>query len=166
MIYSSKKTIKLEGAELKGYRSITIGGIRDPIAIMNLDKIEEEVRKSIDRSLRGILSQSEYSLHFLRYGLDGVTNLIKKQSKLLPEEIAFVIESIAPTQELADTVLSLARSTALHQSFPHRKTTAGNLAFPFSPSDFQGGPVYEFSIYHLMKIEETSSLFPVTFEEI
>ena len=77
-----------------------------------------------------------------------------------------MLEAIAPTQELADTVLSLARSTALHQHFSGRKTTAGNLAFPFSPSDFRGGPVYEFSVYHLMELEDPDELFPVTFQQV
>ena len=64
-----------------------------------------------------------------------------------------MIEAIAPTQDIADTAISLARSSALHQQFPNRKSTAGNLAFPFSPSDFKGGEVYEFSLYHLMDME-------------
>ena len=52
-------------------------------------------------------------------------------------------------QEQADALIGLARSKALHQGFPDRKATAGNLAFPFSPSDFSGGAVYEFALYHL-----------------
>jgi len=39
----------------------------------------------------------------------------------------------------------------LHYGYPGRISTAGNLAFPFSPSDFKVGEVYEFSIYHLME---------------
>ncbi|MBO5822848.1 MAG: 3-methylaspartate ammonia-lyase, partial [Lentisphaeria bacterium] len=52
-------------------------------------------------------------------------------------------------QDQADALVALARSKALHQGFPERKATAGNLAFPFSPSDFSGGEVYEFALYHL-----------------
>ncbi len=63
-------------------------------------------------------------------------------------------------------MLSLARSTALHQHFPGRKTTAGNLAFPFSPSDFRGGAVYEFAVYHLMEPAPSDTLFPVSFQEV
>jgi hypothetical protein len=79
----------------------------------------------------------------------------------LPREACLVIEAVAPTQELADTVIGLARSSALHQAFPNRKATAGNLAFPFSPSDFQGGAVYQFSLYHLMNTEGMDISFPV-----
>ena len=60
-----------------------------------------------------------------------------------------MIEAVAPTQEQSDALIGLARSKALHQGFPDRKATAGNLAFPFSPSDFSGGEVYEFALYHL-----------------
>ena len=67
----------------------------------------------------------------------------------LPKEVGLVIEAIAPTQEKADALIGLARSKALHQGFPDRKATAGNLAFPFSPSDFSGGAVYEFALYHI-----------------
>jgi hypothetical protein len=63
-------------------------------------------------------------------------------------------------------VLKLARSTALHQHYDGRKTTAGNLAFPFSPSDFRAGPVYEFAVYHLMQVPDLDTLFPVEFTEV
>ncbi|MGZ5146231.1 MAG: acyclic terpene utilization AtuA family protein, partial [Burkholderiales bacterium] len=76
------------------------------------------------------------------------------------------IEAIAPTQALASYVLSLARSSYLHCPFAGRKATAGNLAFPFSPSDFEGGDVYEFSVYHLMKVKDQNALFPVEMETI
>jgi hypothetical protein len=67
----------------------------------------------------------------------------------LPREVGLVIEAIAPSQDQADALVALARSKALHQGFPERKATAGNLAFPFSPSDFSGGEVYEFALYNL-----------------
>jgi len=50
--------------------------------------------------------------------------------------------------------LGLARSVALHVTYPGRQAIAGNLAFPFSPSDIQSGPVYEFSIYHLIEASD------------
>ncbi|HPS54791.1 MAG TPA: hypothetical protein PLP05_04260, partial [Sedimentisphaerales bacterium] len=84
----------------------------------------------------------------------------------LPSEVGVLIDAIAPTQKLADTVISLARSTALHQSFDGRKSTAGNFAFPFSPSDLSAGEVYEFSIYHLMETRKDECLFQLKMEEI
>ncbi|MHC4738730.1 MAG: acyclic terpene utilization AtuA family protein [Planctomycetota bacterium] len=166
LIPASKNTVKLEAAQLKGYRAITIAGISDPAAIAHLDEIKAKVKEATAGNLKGIMEPDDYSLRFYGYGVDGVTEHNGKEHTPLPAEVGLLIEAIGPTQQLADTVLSLARSTTLHQSFTGRKTTAGNLAFPFSPSDFQGGPVYEFSIYHLMEIEKDQKLFQVIYEQV
>ena len=71
----------------------------------------------------------------------------------------------AETQEQANTVCSLTRSTLLHYGYPGRVATAGNLAFPFSPSDVQAGTVYEFSLYHLMPIDPATA-FPFRMEQV
>ena len=147
LIPANEKTTKLEGTIKAGYRSITIAGLRDPSAIRHLDEIEKGVRTAVAESAN-FVKEGEYSLRFLRYGVDAVTGPNEKPS-MLPREAGLVIEAIAPTQDQADALIGLARSKALHQGFPDRKATAGNLAFPFSPSDFSGGAVYEFALYHL-----------------
>ena len=122
--------------------------------------------RALADTLSGVIEPADYGLRFLRYGLDAVTGRRLASVDQSPREIGLVIEAVAPSQEVADTVLSLARSTALHAHYTGRKTTAGNLAFPFSPSDFAAGAVYEFAVYHLMETEGLGSLFPITFEEI
>jgi hypothetical protein len=47
-----------------------------------------------------------------------------------------------------------------------RKSTAGNLAFPFSPSDVKMGAVYEFSLYHLVKVDDLTETAAYETEEI
>ena len=164
LVPASSETMKLEGAAFCGYRSITIAGLRDPVAVASLDAIEEGVRAAVAGNIKGITE--DYKLRFLRYGVDAVGGRLEDPDPHLPREAALVIEAIAPTQVLADTVLSLARSSALHQAFPNRKATAGNLAFPFSPSDFHGGAVYEFALYHLMDMEGISLEFKAQLVEI
>jgi hypothetical protein len=166
LVPAAEETLKLEGAELKGYRTVTIAGISDPVAISKIDEIEEKVKEAVAANLSGIIQPHEYSLIFRRYGIDGAVGRGIMKSSTLPSDLGLLIEAIAPTQELADTILSLARSTALHQSFEGRKATAGNLAFPFSPSDLRGGAVYEFSLYHLMKIDNQQDIFNVKYIDI
>ena len=166
LIPAPAPSIKIEGASLRGYRTITVAGVRDPEIIARLDELELGVREAVAGGLAGTIGPHDYSLRFLRYGIDGVMGDLEAVRGPGPKETGLVIEAIAPTQELADRVLSLARSTALHQHFPGRKTTAGNLAFPFSPSDFRGGAVYEFSVYHLMETTHSEAMFPVTFQEV
>ena len=164
LVAPERKTLKIEGARPVGFRAVTIAGVRDPAAIERWDAVESGVQEAVARNLRGVLDSNEYSLRFLRYGRDAVLGE-KEPVQTRPHEMGVVIEAIAPAQDQADAVVALARSTALHQGFEGRKTTAGNLAFPFSPSDFSGGPVYEFAVYHLMETDEEESLFPVEVEQ-
>ena len=166
LVPAGRRTGKIEGAAPRRCRARTIAGIRDPLVIAHLPEIERGVRAAVADSLAGGPEPPAYSLRFLRYGLDGVMGATEPAPAHPPHEVGLVIEAMAPTQELADTVLSLARSTALHQSFPGRKTTAGNLAFPFSPSDIAAGTVYEFAVYHLMEVDDAADLFPVEIREV
>ena len=81
-------------------------------------------------------------------------------------ELGIIIEAVAEKQEIANTICSFARSTMLHYGYKGRISTAGNLAFPFSPSDIEVGEVYEFSLYHLMKVDDPSEFFPVSYFNI
>ncbi len=83
-----------------------------------------------------------------------------------PHELGIIIEAVAQTQELANTICSFARSTMLHYGFEGRLATAGNLAFPYSPSDFKAGEVYQFAVHHLLALDNPEELFPVSWENI
>jgi len=165
LVPAAVPTIKLEGAALRGYRAVTIAGVRDPAVLAHLDELEAGVRANVADSIGGQVKPADLSLRFIRYGYDGVLGRLERD-KSACREVGLVIEAIAPSQEAADAALALARATALHQSFPGRKTTAGNLAFPFSPSDLQGGPVYEFVIYHLLETNSPDELFQLELREV
>lgn len=146
--------IKLEGARKVGYRSVSIAGVRDPIMINDIDSILKAVETRV-RQIQGP-GRDGGRIHFHVYGKNGVMGEIEPVRVTRSHELGIVIEAIGPTQEEADSLLSLTRSTLLHYGYPGRMATAGNLAFPFSPSDMRLGEVYEFSIYHLMEIGDQS----------
>ncbi len=86
--------------------------------------------------------------------------------KAQSHELGIVIEAVAKDQETADTICSFARSTLLHYGYEGRISTAGNLAFPYSPSDLKAGGVYTFSVYHLMDVNDPCELFPMEMETV
>lgn len=149
--------IKLEGSSLIGYRTISIAGVRDPIMISQIDHVIAKVKERVADNFQDL---KDYELHVHCYGKDGVMGLLEPHPEPA-HELGLVIEALAPTQEIADTICSFARSTMLHYGYPGRKATAGNLAFPYSPSDLSAGAVYKFSVYHLLKVDDPKSLFPV-----
>jgi hypothetical protein len=155
--------VKVEGARCVGYRSIAIGGVRDPVMIAAIDEILAAVRTRVGTLLEG--SDDRGRLDFHLYGRDGVMGAREPLRGETAHELGIVIDAVAATPEAADTLCSLTRSTLLHQSYPGRIATAGNLAFPFSPSDLRAGPVYEFSVYHLLETDPLSP-FPITVREV
>lgn len=154
--------IKLEGSRLTGYRSACIAGTHDPIMIASVDTILEEVRRQT-----GTLMEREGipgNLYFHVYGKNGVMGPLEPGAPPA-HELGIVIDAVAGTQAAADTLCSLTRSTLLHYGYKGRISTAGNLAFPFSPSDISMGEVYEFSLYHLMELE-SQNLFRLSVESV
>lgn len=150
--------VKLEGARRVGFRTVSVAGIRDPIMINTIESILAAVKDRVTASTTE--EDVGGSLHFHVYGRNGVMGMREPTANPASHELGIVIEAIAPTQKEADTICSLARSTLLHYGYPGRIATAGNLAFPFSPSDMKAGAVYEFSLYHLMAVKD-QSVFPL-----
>ena len=156
-------SVKLEGAKTAGCRTISICGNRDPIFISQIDDILENVKK---RTAANLSADFDYQLDFIVYGKNGVMGQLEPSKQITSHEIGIVIDVVADTQEQAAAVCSVARSTLLHYGYPGRIATAGNLAFPFSPSDIKVGPIYVFSVYALLRSENPVSLFKRTYEMV
>lgn len=154
-------SIKLEGAMRVAYRTFVIAGVRDPILVSRLEEVEELAKRQVVNYYSDI-PREDYTIHFINYGINGVMGELEPV-KERGHEVGIVFEVIAKTQELANAVCGSLRSSLLHYGYEGRKSTAGNLAFPFAPSDIPFGPVYEFSVYHLMQIEDACELFPIEF---
>jgi hypothetical protein len=158
-------TVKLEGAKPIGFRTVSIAGSRDPVMISKIDAIIGGVKERVADNFKDTLK--DYRLSFNIYGRDGVMgNLEPTPSTEGVHELGIIIEAIAPTQHQADTICAFARSTMLHYGYEGRRSTAGNLAFPYSPSDFHAGEVYVFSVYHLLDLKTNADLFPIDYVNI
>jgi hypothetical protein len=154
-------TVKLEGVRSAGFRTISIGGVRDPILIGTIDSVLDEIRKQVMENVGGGVK-----ILFHVYGKNGVMGMQEPEQNRASHELGIVSEVIAGNQDFADSVCANVRSVLLHYGYQGRIATAGNCAFPYSPSDIPCGEVYEFNIYHLMVVEDPLSLFPMRVCEV
>ncbi len=161
---SKQYTVKAEGAAPVGFRSLFIAGARDPHFIDQLDHINAVSRERIHS--RAGYAPDDYSLIIRVYGRDGVMGAAEPTPVIASHEIGIVGEVVAKTQDIAHTICAFVHGVMLHYDYPGRQTTAGNLAFPYSPSDFDLGAVYEFSIYHLVEVDDPCALFPIFYETV
>ena len=160
-IQQPKTYIKLEGARLTAYRTFVIAGIRDPILLQKLEEVESAVMEQTKQYYPEI-DERDYEIRFYNYGMNAVLGE-REYEPFRGHEVGVLFEVVAKTQELASSICATVRSTFLHYGYEGRKSTAGNLAFPFAPSDIVFGPVYEFSIYHLMECPADS--FPIEYRQ-
>ena len=137
---AKEKTLKLEGVKHSGYRTICPATVYDSETIKNIDKIINTVKDFVKENTKNTLPEDSYVINF-------------KLSGGAESTLGIVMDIVGKTQGIADTVCALARSRMLHCDYEGRKSSAGNLAFPFSPSDIHVGDVYEFSVFHLAKVD-------------
>ncbi len=150
---AEEKTLKLEGVTCAGYRTICPATVYDPETIKNIDLIIKTVTEFVKENTKNTLPKDCYTIHF-------------KLSGGAESSLGIIMDIVGQTQEIADMVCALARSRMLHCDYDGRKSTAGNLAFPFSPSDIHVGPVYEFSVFHLAKVDSLLETAKISMEEV
>lgn len=158
---SEKKTLKIEGVRSAGFRTICIGEIKDPYTILRIDELFRLALVFVHENIGGGISKEDFSVRLRKYG-DTTSGT----------GIGIIIDVVGKTQQIADTVCTLVRSKLLHSDYganeitPRRKSTAGNIAFPFSPSDIHMGEVFEFNVYHLVEVEDLSETAETVVEDI
>jgi hypothetical protein len=84
----------------------------------------------------------------------------------LPHELGLVIDVVADTQNIAFAVCRQFRARLMHLGYPGLLNNSGNLALLFSPAVTNMGEVYEFSIYHLMRVRDPLELFDIEIADI
>ncbi|KAJ6077051.1 hypothetical protein N7499_009032 [Penicillium canescens] len=154
--------VKLEGVEKLGYRTIFIGGIRDPILISQIDSFLEDVRAYTQNLFPELDTSPQCQLIFHFYGRNGTMGPIEP-TPVAGHELGILGEVVAPSQELSYTIANNARASILHMPYKNQVATTGNFASPLSPHETAAGPVFRFNIYHLVDLEsnEETRLFPV-----
>lgn len=156
--------VKLEGAVCIGERAILLAGAADPRFIRHRAAILAGAAEIV-RELVCEDQPEDYTLRFRVYGVDGVRMAVPADEPP-PREVFVMGEVIAPTRERAAEVMRTTKQYLLHHGYPGRLSTAGNLAFPFTPPEVSTGPAYRFSVFHLMRVGEPEALFPLEMEQV
>ncbi len=159
-------SVKIEGAQRLGERAVMLAAAADPRFIEQID----DILGAVERAVRQVLppTVSPFTLHFRRYGIDGVVDWPTPPA-VAPREVFILGECLAETADDARSILGVVRQHLFHHGFDGRLSTGGNLAFPLTPPELNAGTAYRFSIFHIMELDgddELGALFPVACEDI
>jgi len=162
-------TIKLEGAELVGYRNLLIAGIRDPRVVPRMDEFLQIYRAAIASAAHSLkISEDDYQLQFRVYGKDAVMGAFEPV-KTPAHEVGLIVDVVGRTPQIASAIATRLGPTGSRLDITGGGLGGGgNFAYPFSPSKVDMGAAYSWGIWHLMQVSqaELTDLFPITMYEL
>lgn len=148
--------VKIEGSTWLGEKYLGIAGIRDPYTIANIDKVLDLVRGEVAAQFRDI----DYHLNFRVFGKNGVMGDLEPVAEISSHELCVVVEGIAGTRELAESVTLMATRQIFYARLPEVKGTAGTASFVVDEV-LPAGSAYTWSINHTMPVTDPMELFTV-----
>jgi hypothetical protein len=162
---AEKYTIKLEGAEKAGYRSMSIAFVRDPVLIEQLDEWLDRFREKVKQRTRELFGEKVadggYVFNIRVGGRNAVLGNSEPMKDSVAHELTLIMEITAPTQEIASAIMASAGHMGLHLSIPGWKGLTSNFAFPYSPRHVAMGPVYRFNVNHVVEPADAYEMFPI-----
>ena len=158
-IEANAYTVKLEGARVAGYQTVLLATLRDPHYVANAeawkdDIIAECTAKALDRTRA---SAEDFSIEIRLIGKNSVLGALETRTGD-PVEIGALGLVTARTQELANEIGKLLNPYLLHHPLT-REEEVPTFAFPFSPAEIDRGPVYEFCLNHVMRLDDPMEAF-------
>ncbi|MEA2985457.1 MAG: hypothetical protein QOD94_1711 [Alphaproteobacteria bacterium] len=157
-------TVKLEGAERVGYQSIVIGSVRDPFIIRQIDNWSERLKEKLKGRVVDVFdadTAANYIFNLRVYGKDGTMGPLEPVQTVTSHELCLVLEVTAPTQEIATTIVSMARHQALHLPIPEWSGLITGVACLYSPAYLERGAVYRFCVNHVVEPDDPYEMFPI-----
>jgi hypothetical protein len=156
-------SVRLEGVDHVGYRSICLFGIRDPAVVANVEDYTARITELVHRTARDRygIDESEYTFGFRRYGYDAVLGSAEPNATGRPTgyEIGLVAEAIAADQVLAHEIVSGAMPFFMHGVRVPGVANSANGALAYAPSVIDVGPVFTWSVWHAAALDHPMEPF-------
>ena len=152
-------TVKLEGARIAGYQTVLLAILRDPRYVANAttwadDIITRCTAKALERTKA---AKGDFSIEIRLIGQNAVLGPLETKTGD-PVEIGALGLVTAATPDLAAEIGKLLNPYLLHHPLT-REEEVPTFAFPFSPAEIDRGPVFEFCLNHVMRLDDPMDAF-------
>ncbi|MGY2129481.1 acyclic terpene utilization AtuA family protein [Blastococcus sp. SYSU DS0617] len=162
---ADQHTIKLEGARVAGYATMSFSAIRDPHLLENIEIWATSLREVLAGRVRQTLGleQPQYEIDLRLYGYDAILGALDPATGP-PREVGVMLVVHAADQATATAVAKIANPLMLHLPTPDIDYLP-SLAFATSPAETERGPSYEFVLNHVVDVDEPSSMFRLVMDD-
>ena len=156
---AEQPTIKLEGARVAGYSTMSFTAVRDPLILADVEDWAAFLREVLtDRVQQTLgLEPPQYAMDIRLYGHNAVLGDLEPE-RGPSREVGVMLLVHAPDQATATAVAKVANPVLLH--LPTRDMEyLPSLAFATSPAETERGASYEFVLHHVVDVDDLTSMF-------
>ena len=158
--------VKLEGAKVSGYQTSLLVLLRESGYVKKVKEwtaklsifLEVEIHKRMN------LAPEEYFIDFRHIGLDAVLGDLEKQVGA-PKEVGVLCTVTSKKINVSTEIAKLINPFLLHFPLTNNEELP-TFAFPYSPVHSDRGCVYEFSLNHLLELDDPMSAFKIITYEL
>lgn len=153
---SADYTVKLEGAAKVGSQTTVLALLRDPRYVAQAKEWAGMLQDFLETEIKAHFSE-EFTLEFRLIGLDATLGALETGTAT-PNEVGVLAIITTESQETASEIAKFINPHLLH--FPLTKTEElPTFAFPYSPAQTDRGPLYEFTLNHVMPLTHPMDAF-------
>jgi len=152
--------VKLEGARIAGYQSMTLALIREARYVQNVHQWCAMIKDKFAGEVAS--KQAEVELRVI--GANATLGALETQTAL-PHEVGVLAIVTAPDQATANEIAKMLNPALLHWPLTPDEPMP-TFAFPFSPAEVDRGPIYEFCLHHVMRLDDPMAAFRLDVVEV
>jgi hypothetical protein len=156
---AAQYTVKLEGAAVTGYETVSFTGIRDPQVLRSIDVWAEFFTKTLTERVESVLDLADgsWGADLRLYGYNAILGELE-QAPATPSEVGVMLVVSASDQATATAISKLANPLLLHLPLPTMKYLP-SFAFATSPAHIDRGAAYEFALNHVVDVDSPTEMF-------
>ena len=158
-------TVKLEGAAVTGYETVSFTGIRDPLILRSIDEWAEFFTKTLTERVETVLEleAGSWAADLRLYGYNAILGELE-QAPATPAEVGVMLLVSAEDQQKATAISKLANPLLLHLPLP-AMSYLPSFAFATSPAHIDRGAAYEFVLNHVVDVDSPTEMFRLEIPE-
>ncbi|MBF2759194.1 MAG: acyclic terpene utilization AtuA family protein [Ectothiorhodospiraceae bacterium AqS1] len=172
---SDPYTVKLEGARIVGFQTISLAIVRDPRYVAGIDRWCEGI---IQKHRQAIASRTEirpedFDVQLRRIGIDAALGSLENRSEACdalmapnpPCEVGVMAIVTAATQARATDIARMLNPLLLHHPLDPDEEMP-TFSFPFSPAEIERGEAFEFVFNHALALADPMEAFRLEVDDV
>ncbi len=161
---SEDYTVKLEGARVAGYQTVSLVLVRDARYVENIEVWCADILDRCQEKATARLGRDDFSIELRLIGATATLGALDVRAQK-GSEIGVMGIITAPSEALSREVAKMLNPYLLHHPLTEQEEMP-TFAFPFSPPEMPRGAVHEFCLNHLLHLSDPMQAFELTVEEI